>query len=245
MIRDSALRVVVLGFVAFTTAVSWAEEKAPRGTAPSEFVPPPDAKAAQRVGGFASRCSDDPALYASVLAPATTVGVTTSEQPTLYWYLSKATKDPVEIAINDLHDKANPVLELSLDGVAEAGLQKLDLAKHDVRLAPGGEYELVIEVITSEDAGSKNATAVCRIARPPAGRAGADAAPPAGLSKPDLAAFLATRGAWFDYIAALLAAVDENPTDKSLLARLGASLKREKLIWKEDGNIDEPAAETK
>lgn len=245
MIRDSALRVVVLGLVACTAAALRAEEKAPPGGAPSEFVPPSGAKAAQRVGGFASRCSDDPALYASVLAPAATVGVATSEQPTLYWYLSKATKDPVEIAINDLNDKANPVLELSLDGVAEAGLQKLDLAKHGARLAPGGEYELVIEVITSEDAGSRNATAVCRIARPPAGRAPAEAAPPAGLSKPDVAAFHAKRGAWFDYIAALLAAVNENPKDKSLLTRLGASLKREKLIWNEDGSIDEPGTETK
>lgn len=95
MIPNFALRVGVLGFVAYTAAVALAaEEKAPARAAASEFVPPPEAKAAQRVGGFASRCSDDPALYASVLAPAATVGVTTSEQPTLYWYLSKATRVP-------------------------------------------------------------------------------------------------------------------------------------------------------
>jgi hypothetical protein len=44
---------------------------------------------------------------------------------------------------------------------------------------------------------------------------------------------------WFDYIAALLDAVGADPSDKSLLARLGGSLKKEKLIWKADGNIDE------
>jgi hypothetical protein len=44
---------------------------------------------------------------------------------------------------------------------------------------------------------------------------------------------------WFDYVAALLDAVHAAPNDKSLLVRLGGSLKRENLIWKEDGNIDE------
>ena len=49
----------------------------------------------------------------------------------------------------------------------------------------------------------------------------------------------ARQGLWYDYLGALLEAVDAAPDDKALLARLGGSLKREKLIWKADGNIDE------
>jgi hypothetical protein len=208
-------------------------------TAP-EFVPVDSAKPARRVGGAAVRCSEDPNLYVSVLAPANHVGYTASEQPVIYWYLSKATKDPVEIAITNLKNKGDAVLELELEeGVAKAGVQKLDLAAQKVRLAPGGEYELVIEVVTSNAAASRNASAVCRIARLAADQTAAT--PPASTSKSDLAAFYAKQGLWFDYVAALLDAVHAAPTDKSLLVRLGGSLKAEKLIWKEDGNIDELA----
>src|SRR5687768_16247726 len=73
------------------------EAKAPAADAAAEFVAPPDAKAAKRLGGFATRCTDDPDLYVSVLAPAQTVGIAATEQPTVYWYVSKATDDPVEI----------------------------------------------------------------------------------------------------------------------------------------------------
>jgi hypothetical protein len=215
--------------------VQAADEKP--AAAAAEFVPPSDARPAKRVGGVAIRCPVDAELYVSVLAPLEAAGSTTREQPTIYWYLSKPTDKPIEIAITDLKDKSNIVLDATLDnGVGKPGVQKLDHATHKAKLEPDGEYEVAIAVITDDTTRSKNAHAVCRIK---CLKPGTIPAPPKDAKKPELAVFYAKRGVWFDYIATLLDAIHENPNDKTLLPRLGASLKKEKLIWKEDGNIDE------
>jgi hypothetical protein len=145
----SACAILASALIAVAAAPDAAAPESPS----AEFVQPAGAKSARRVGGAAVRCSEDPNLYVSVLAPAHRVGYTASEQPVVYWYLSKATRDPIEIAVTDLKNKANTVLEIELEkGVAKPGVQKLDLAAHKARLAPGAEYELVIEVVTSTDA---------------------------------------------------------------------------------------------
>src|SRR5688572_19448877 len=105
MLRSFTALIIGLAIFATAACVHCVAANA-GGDAPAEFVPPAGAKPAKRMGGTANRCSEDPKLYVSVLAPADTVGFTAREQPVLYWYLSKATSDPVEIAITDLRDKS-------------------------------------------------------------------------------------------------------------------------------------------
>src|SRR3989442_9012476 len=71
----------------------------------------------------------------SVLAPDHS-GLTASEQPSLYWYISAPTALPVELTVMD-PGTTQPLLEISVAAPIEAGIHRLRLSDHGVRLAPG------------------------------------------------------------------------------------------------------------
>src|SRR5688572_20724186 len=84
-------------------AVAQDEEEDDGGFEPRAGSPP-----ARRTGG-ASRTQEaaDP-LKLSILAPESVAGLTTKEQPVVYWYASRDTDAPVELAISNLADPSNP-----------------------------------------------------------------------------------------------------------------------------------------
>ena len=61
------------------------------------------------------------------------VGLTTKEQPVLYWYLSQPLNDPVDIAFT-VTGEPNPIFEARLVPPLEAGIQALNLGEFGVRL---------------------------------------------------------------------------------------------------------------
>jgi hypothetical protein len=207
-----------------------------------EFTPRSSAPPAARTGG-ASRggSSEASAATVSILAPASTVGLTTREQPIIYWNLTADTKHPIEIAINDPAKLENPVAEMTIKSV-KAGIQKLDLSKlkkddKSIKLEPGKKYDVVIEVAASENGASENPNASCRIMRldpkeiPDATKKEQD--------KAKLAAIYAKEGIWFDYLDAMNAAIEAKPDDKSLVEKRNKALAAQRLIVQEDGKIVE------
>jgi hypothetical protein len=207
------------------------------------FVPKSSSPPAKRIGG-ASRggSSGANAATVSILAPADNVGLTSREQPVIYWYLSADTDNPVEVAINDLKAKEEPLLEATIKGPKKAGLHKLDVAsvKQDgnaVKLKPGQDYEVSISVVVPSGAASENPNASARIQCIDPKDAPAAAAKEKDRAKQ--AAIYGKEGLWFDYLDALNAAIEAKPKDEALIQKRAKALAAQQLTWTPDGKIDD------
>ena len=241
LIKWLKLPVLVLGLAALVLA--------PAARAQDEeddFQPRTSAPPANRTGG-ASRTAakETPPPNVSILAPATTAGLTTREQPVVYWYTSSDTEHPVTISLTH-PAKLDESAELTVKGPTKAGVHRLELSslKQDgktVTLEPGVKYELVVEVLVNKaGGGSANPSATCRVVRLDPKEAAAVAA--AAEKEKDLvkrATAYAKEGVWFDYIDALNAAVEKKPDDEALLQRRAKALAAQGLMWKPDGTITE------
>jgi hypothetical protein len=135
------------GLAAETDNISVQQKAAPAKQRMQLYKPPSRGAPATRVGG-GTRGSDEAGPILSVLAPDHT-GLTISEQPNLYWYLSKPTHMSMEITIT--HDEEiNPVLEKTLPAPKTAGIHSYDLAGNHIKLKPGIEYRWFIALVPDE-----------------------------------------------------------------------------------------------
>lgn len=142
---------LLLGMIIFAVVSAIAPENAmaQKKAPPKLYKPPLRGAPVSRVGGGIPGPGDNkPSLH--VLAPSHT-GFTLVEQPDLYWYLSKRAQHPIEIIIND-EINVEPMLEFRLNPPIQAGLHRIQLAKHGTRLLPGTTYEWFVSIVTdSED----------------------------------------------------------------------------------------------
>lgn len=213
--------------------------------ADDDFVPDSSAPPARRTSGASRGDVTAPDVY--IFAPATAVGLTTHEQPVIYWYLSKDWDKPIDIGITATKKIKNPVLDLELKGPFKAGIQRLDLEKVEqngrpIKLEPSIKYELVITVVASEGADeSKNPNAKCGVQLLPPEKKPADAATEKDHAR--RAAIYAKSGIWFDYIDSLNTAIANSPKDDTLLEKRAKSLAAQGLIWnKDDGTLTEKSS---
>src|SRR4029450_6221749 len=121
--------------------------------APGYNAPPLGAPAG-RVGGGTRSGSARDIFVLSALVPEDT-GLTVSEQPSLYWFISSATALPGEGAISDPR-ATQPVLETRLPSPVQPGLHRIKLADHGVRLAPGVAYRWSVTVISDPNRRSRD-----------------------------------------------------------------------------------------
>jgi hypothetical protein len=169
----------------------------------------------------------------AVLTPDS-VALTVAEQPRLYWYTSTTIAHPVEITIVDPRT-VEPLLELQITPPIRAGVYRLSLARHGLRLAPGVDYQWNVAVVMDPSSRSSDILSSGAIKRvePPDGletevvRAGADGA---------FAVYVRT-GLWYDALAALIERIDARPDDAALRRHLAALLTQASLpaISGEDG----------
>ena len=116
------------------------------------YKPPTRGAPGGRVGG-GTRGTQRDVFVLSVLAPDHS-GFTTSEQPSLYWYISKPTSLPVELTVMDPQG-VQPILETRLSSV-NAGVQRVRLADYNVRLSSGAAYRWFVAVVPDTDRRSKD-----------------------------------------------------------------------------------------
>ncbi len=91
-----------------------------------------------------------------ILAPIASehTGLTQSNQPSLYWYLSAKWDGPVHFTLNEPR-KADPIAELvllpektsSITPFFKAGMHRIDLAKHKIKLKENVEYEWFVYLV--------------------------------------------------------------------------------------------------
>ena len=99
------------------------------------YQPPNRGAPKARVGG-GTRSSNQ--LLA--LSPAGHVGLTSSEQPRLYWYLAPGFRNALRLRVA-VADAPAPLLDVPLPAQMNGGIQHLDLAQHGLRLVPGPVYQ--------------------------------------------------------------------------------------------------------
>ena len=204
---------VVLIALGGAEALSQSAQPAAQSSEEVEYRPPLRGAPARRVGG-SSRGSETALPAVSVLAPDH-VGLTVSEQPALYWYISKPTAVRVEVTLID-SDGTRPLVEAAVKTDAP-GIHRLDLAQHGVRLKPEVEYQWSVSLVPNPDERSNDTISsgvVKRIAPPrelatQLGAAGKDAQ----------AAAYAQQGIWYDALGALSDQIAARPGDRRLRAQ--------------------------
>jgi len=185
------------------------------------YKPPMRGAPGGRVGG-GTRGTGREAFVLSVLAPSHT-GLTTSEQPELFWFISGPSSYPVEFTVVD-PKKSDPLIELRIEPPVTAGFHKVRLADHGVRLAPGVAYQWYVAVVPDSGRRSKDILAggsIERVSAPDGLQAKVSSAPQSTV--PSL---YAEAGLWYDAVAALGDLIDRAPTDKALLDERSALLRQ-------------------
>ena len=163
-----------------------------------------------RVGGGTR--GDKNVFVVSVLAPDHS-GLTTSAQPSLYWFISKSTSLPIELTLMDWKG-IKPILETKLPTPAQGGIQKVRLADYKVRLEPGVAYRWFIAVVPDAGRRSKDILAGGAIERVeiPA-ETKSKLAKSGDKDKPFV---YAEAGLWYDALKSISDLIDASPQDQEL-----------------------------
>ena len=222
-----------LGLFVATSAASAAETGATEPADPGDanagsgeaggfvYRPPMRGAPVARIGG-GTRGIGDMTLELVVLAPDHT-GLTTKEQPTLYWYVSEPVPTKLEVTV--INDEAiDPALEEVVATPGRAGIQKIELAKSGTRLEPGLEYRWFVSVVADPGQRSNDIVASGTIQRiTPEG------ALKARIAKADeraLARIYAEEGVWYDAVDAISRLIEKSPNDAALREQRAALLEQ-------------------
>src|SRR5262249_51817741 len=96
-----------------------------------------------------SRGTGDATITLDVLAPDE-IGVTTQEQPSLFWFQSKPAEAKFELTLLQ-ENKVKPLVQVMVERSTKAGIQRLKLSDHGAKLNHGVEYQWVVALITDPD----------------------------------------------------------------------------------------------
>jgi hypothetical protein len=148
-----------------------------------------------------------------VLAPDHTA-LTVSEEPSLYWFISKATSHPVEIVVMD-PGTTQPLLEARLPAPIGPGVHRVRLADHGVRLASGVPYRWYVAIVPDDARRSRDILAggIVQRVEPTVDLGERVARAP----KEQLPQVYAEAGLWYDALDALSAVIERAPGDVALV----------------------------
>ena len=184
------------------------------------YSPPSRGAPGGRIGG-GTRGGQN-VFVLSVLAPDHS-GFTTSEQPSLYWFISNPTSLPVELTLMDPQG-VKPILETQLPSPTKAGIQRVRLADYNVRLAPGAAYRWFVAVVPDADRRSKDILAGGAIQRVDLQE---DVkAKVAKASDKELPFVYAQAGLWYDALKSISDLIDAAPQNQELQNQRTALLKQ-------------------
>ncbi len=176
-----------------------------------KFLPKTAGVASVRVTG-GSRGSGDAAVTLDVLAPDD-IGTTTQEQPSLFWFQSKPAEAKFELTLLE-QNKVKPLVQVKLERAGKAGIQRLKLSDHGVKLNAGVEYQWVVALVTDPENRSTDLVAsgvIKRVAPAAELQEKISQAPPGSLAN-----LYAEAGIWYDALAALSDQIEAQPADKAL-----------------------------
>lgn len=203
-----------------TTATEPASKwKTPDASNAIVYKPPVRGAPAQRVGGGTRGVSVVPVL--TVLAPDH-VALTTSEQPTLYWYVSAPSVIRIEVALVDPAG-VKPLIKTSLPNV-EPGIHRFNLKDFNVRLKPNEEYQWSVSSVVSDKQRSREIVSgsTFRLTELPSNIRGSVAM----RDKDQQAIAYAAHGIWHDALDALSESIRSAPDRRELRNMRGELLEQ-------------------
>ncbi len=188
------------------------------------YNPPKRGAPGGRVGG-GTRGSGQELPFLNVLAPDH-VGLTTQEQPTLYWYLSKPTTHPIELVIiQSVGIKPmGKLIEIPILPLAQPGIHRIRLGDYGVKLAPGTQYQWFVTSVVKPDRRSKDIIAggfIERVGDPEAIQMKLVQAGEASAAR-----VYAETGIWYDAVMALSEMIDAAPNDPRLRRQRAALMQQ-------------------
>jgi hypothetical protein len=195
------------------TLPTHAQETGKTGKTVAKYNPPLRSAPAGRIGG-STRGAAESDLVVEVLAPDH-VGLSGTDQPVLYWYLSRPVARPLEITIDTAElSTGGPLLEKRIDKQWPAGISGLSLRDAGVRLKPGVTYRWSVAVIYDAAQRSRDviASGLVQYARAPARPSRTDDEAAAQVS--------AANGYWYDALADLSRDIEHRPDRRSQRADL-------------------------
>ncbi len=220
-----AVRILLLALV-FATAPLPAAEPAKKAPAPTpapapgavQFTPPKTkAIGLKRQVNAGSRSGGRASAVPVALVPDG-LGLSASEQPVLWWFLSQPTTAKVEFTLNH---RFETLIKFDLPDVTTAGLHRVDLAsltkQRPVKLTPGTPYEWTVRVKQGDDPATDPVTVGWVEFRPVETDLQTKLGTVSQLQRP---ALYATEGYWYDAVN-LLASPKPHPDLPPLLRQVG------------------------
>lgn len=165
-----------------------------------------------RIDGMSAN-TEYPSVF--VLAP-NHVGHTSQEHPVLYWYLSQATPDPLDVMIAE-EGNLEVLLDIRLLPPLQAGIHELRLEDYGISLLPNVAYRWTVRMIAATISESPTASGAIKRIQAPAGSANALVYSPEGYAQ---------KGQWYDALIALANLIQSTPGDTDLLAQRAALLEQ-------------------
>ena len=179
------------------------------------YVPPNRGAPAARVGG-GTRGAGGAEVTLRVLAPEA-VGLSATNQPSLFWYVSPNQNVRLELTIAE-QDAIDPMLEQELSAGGEHAIGMLDLSKTAVHLQPNVEYQWSVSVVVDPAERSKDVMASGRVQFVPPPKALEDST--RGLSAEERAAAWAKSGYWYDALHAVATTAQAEPSATAAMGSL-------------------------
>ena len=170
--------------------------------------------------------ANEASIILAVLDPKH-VGLTTQQQPTLFWYASQATRNRVEVTIIN-EDTKQTLLEVYINRSLEAGIHALRLEDEGVRLDPDVDYLWQVALIRNSESRSQDILSggVIRYIVPTETlRAKLKSA-----DETDLPSLYAEEGLWYDAIEQISDLIQANPDDGALRVQRSALLNQVGLL---------------
>lgn len=208
--------VIALAALALGTPVPPAESQSqPQAGTTAAIVPvyKPPLRGAPggRVGGGTRGVARE-VFVLSALAPNHT-GLTVSDQPSLYWYISSVAPFPVELTVVDSQaDK--PLLETRIAAPTRPGVQRIRLADYGIRLAPGAVYRWFVAVVPDPARRSRDILAGGTIERVELQEELKGKITRA--AKTEIPFVYAEAGIWYDAMGAISELIETAPQDPAL-----------------------------
>jgi hypothetical protein len=213
--------------------------KAPDPTATGHqllYKPPLLGAPKLRIGGGGRGVADHAHPVLQVLAPKQS-GLTTMAQPTLYWYLDRATPHTVEITIME-EMGVSPLVRELLAGPVPAGLHAFRLATQDKRLELDKDYEWFVAIIPEPAQRSKDIISSGGLALIPVSTALHDQLQVAKTD--ELGLLYAGAGLWYDAINALAEGQNRGPKQAVLRGQFTSILQQEEITGVQSDIGDHP-----
>ncbi|MBZ0106714.1 MAG: DUF928 domain-containing protein [Sulfuricella denitrificans] len=185
------------------------------------YKPPLRGAPASRVSG-GSRGIGDETPRLAVLVPDHT-GLTTQEQPTLYWYITQPVPTRLEITVIN-EQSIQPLLEKKLDTPASAGIQKLSLKDFGLSLKQGIEYRWFVGLVKDPQQRSSDIIASGTIQLTPPTQNLKDKL--ARAERKHIPFVYAEEGYWYDALDAISGLITAHPDDRELHAQRAALLEQ-------------------